>query len=542
MTESLSGGREHKIGPVLDGRIKLAGVIGSGAYGVVYCAVNIETGVRLAVKALPKQLPNYNASWSSAEPSPTTPRQRPLKRRRGSSGEAVESTDEVCISVRSVPLKDMIERYDRMLKQQHCKSSLLTLSASKLNPGELACREIALHAKVHTHPFIVSIHEVLESSDMLYMVLEHFERGDLFRAITESKLFVHQDAQIRVIFTQLLDAVAYCHSKGVYHCDLKPENILISTDGKSIRLADFGLATSQSFSIDFGYGSSFYMSPERLIKTPTEISTEHLRSGWPKVFSTSSSDVWALGVILLNLCCGRNPWKKASLGDDPSFRAFIRDARFLEKIMPITSQLNEVLRKAFDLSSTRRLTVTQFRNLLANCPMVRPRLNKSISCPGFSVRTGGQSLPPGFHSIQANPVRGVGESIAPSSVYGFGLSSPHSFAPNSLSTVVSPLPHRPLPRQAVFHSSLAASPLSSPYNHSHPHQLLPPLPVHSTAGSCHACEQSEHVSSNGLLSPPASEIASTPVTPEQQVLWTPGTRCQRQIKRARTTRVPLTPL
>jgi serine/threonine protein kinase len=548
-----------KLGHLLDGRIKLTGILGSGAYGVVYSGIDVSTGDKLAIKALPKRLaanlhgnnapleigPNslMNPGPSSSPCTPPPPSQN-LKRFRSDDEE-----DHHIINVRSVPIGDIVDRYERAMKQH--KS--FTVSASKLNPGELACREIALHAKVHDHPFILSIHEVLESTDSLYMVLQHFETGDLFHAITTTTKFVHQDANIRAIFIQLLDAVAYCHSRGVYHCDLKPENILISEDGRSIRLADFGLATSQSFCTDFGYGSSFYMSPERLIKVDVGGSvTRHPATvESSKVFSASSSDVWALGVILLNLCCGRNPWKKASLLDDPSFRAFTKDPGFLEKIMPITPQLNEILRKVFDLNFTRRPTVTEFRNFILNCPMVRPRLSKSVSCPGLSIHSNAQSvLLPGFQSSQASPLSFMQARRVPPATGALpqtpwlceGTSNPPVPSHNPF-PVMSPVgfPQRPI-AHAIFFSPTSAASFHPSLQSS---QLLPPLPLHSAAGLCHACEEGDRPG-HGLLSPPASEIAtSAPVTPEQQILKTPAdgkNSPQRVSKRPRTARVPMTPL
>lgn len=101
--------------------------------------------------------------------------------------------------------------------------------------------------------------------------------GDLFGMITEKHLYLGRDALIRHVFCQIIDALEYCHTKGIYHRDLKPESrspllpftthltvcsdILCTNSGGTVMLSDFGLATNDPVSRDFGCGSSYYMSP-----------------------------------------------------------------------------------------------------------------------------------------------------------------------------------------------------------------------------------------------------------------------------------------
>ena len=70
------------------------------------------------------------------------------------------------------------------------------------------------------------------------MILEFCSRGDLYEAIHSGNGPV-TTPDIKDVFQQILTAVEYCHSRGVYHRDLKPENILIAEDW-SIKICDWG--------------------------------------------------------------------------------------------------------------------------------------------------------------------------------------------------------------------------------------------------------------------------------------------------------------
>lgn len=126
-------------------------------------------------------------------------------------------------------------------------------------------REIALHGLACSHQHIATVHAIIDSPATIFVVLEHAQDGDLFSMITEQFKYLDNDDLIKSVFLQIIDAVQHCHRLGIYHRDLKPENILCTDDGNSILLADFGLATSERRSGDFGCGSSFYMSPGELI-------------------------------------------------------------------------------------------------------------------------------------------------------------------------------------------------------------------------------------------------------------------------------------
>lgn len=138
-----------------------------------------------------------------------------------------------------------------------------SLRQAKLDDRQRAFQrtEIGLHARLSGHPHIIQLERVIREPEYTHVVLEYGPEGDLFSAITERELYMGNHSLIRHVFLQLLDAVSYCHRNGVYHRDIKPENILVFDGGKTVKLADFGLATTEVISTDYGCGSTFYFSP-----------------------------------------------------------------------------------------------------------------------------------------------------------------------------------------------------------------------------------------------------------------------------------------
>jgi serine/threonine protein kinase len=90
-------------------------------------------------------------------------------------------------------------------------------------------REIAI-MKALDHPNIVALNDVLYSPKRVFMVMELVRGGELFESIVKNG---RQDEDTaRKYFHQLIDAVHYCHHRGVYHRDLKPENLLLGEHGE----------------------------------------------------------------------------------------------------------------------------------------------------------------------------------------------------------------------------------------------------------------------------------------------------------------------
>lgn len=84
-------------------------------------------------------------------------------------------------------------------------------------------------------------------------------------------------------------------------------------------------------------------------------------------YAAAPNDVWSLGVILVNLTCGRNPWKRACI-EDSTFRAYLRNPCFLKSILPLSDDMVCILSRIFDLDPAKRITIPELRRLVIECP------------------------------------------------------------------------------------------------------------------------------------------------------------------------------
>lgn len=84
-------------------------------------------------------------------------------------------------------------------------------------------------------------------------------------------------------------------------------------------------------------------------------------------YACAPNDIWSLGVVLVNLTCGRNPWKSASTKDS-TFKAYMENRQFLKSILPLSDELNDILGMIFEMDPSRRISLDELRHRIINCP------------------------------------------------------------------------------------------------------------------------------------------------------------------------------
>jgi serine/threonine protein kinase len=124
-------------------------------------------------------------------------------------------------------------------------------------------RESRLHARVSSHENILTFHREISAGPYGPYAFFVYDlcAGDL-HSVIRNYTFFREDELIKRVLIQIIDALDFCHSRGVYHRDLKPENILVSSlsGDVDIFVADFGLATTSKMTAS-SCGTPCFMSP-----------------------------------------------------------------------------------------------------------------------------------------------------------------------------------------------------------------------------------------------------------------------------------------
>src|SRR5690242_11227447 len=114
------------------------------------------------------------------------------------------------------------------------------------------------------HPNIITIYDLGESDDQLFIAMELVDGRDLSSLIAlNDPLALERKLDIVI---EVLQGLYYAHQRGVIHRDIKPSNVRIASDG-SVKIMDFGIARLQTGDITGSgaiVGTPTYMAPEQI--------------------------------------------------------------------------------------------------------------------------------------------------------------------------------------------------------------------------------------------------------------------------------------
>lgn len=189
-----------------------------------------------------------------------------------------------------------------------------------------ALMEIELLAEVEC-PYICGYFDSFIVDSQINIVMEYCSHADLCTYITKQNGKSFVENFIWKVFIQISLGIHYLHSRDIIHRDIKSLNIFLTKDN-SARVGDLGASRRldaegniiDDFNKDEKVGTPFYLAPEI----------------WNDKPCTKKTDLWALGVILYEMCTLQVPF----IADDIE----LLEVKVLkEKPAPLPSGVNKVL-------------------------------------------------------------------------------------------------------------------------------------------------------------------------------------------------------
>ena len=163
-------------------------------------------------------------------------------------------------------------------------------------------QEVQLAARL-SHPYIVPLLHAGEHGELLWFTMPYIAGESLRTRLARSGAL--KLPEVLKLLHDVVEALAYAHSRGVIHRDIKPGNIL--SDGRHALVTDFGVAKALNAALPMGgpghttsgmaIGTPAYMAPEQLAADPE---ADH------------RVDIYAVGLLAYELLSGVSPFAAPS--------------------------------------------------------------------------------------------------------------------------------------------------------------------------------------------------------------------------------------
>ncbi len=257
---------------------------------------------------------------------------------------SVDLTQYIGANIGNVTLVKLLNRgsmgavfigYQATLKRQ-VAVKILPKSIASSTRAQQMFRDEAETVGILAHPNIVPVFEMGETDDFFFQVMQLVVGHDLRTII--NKLRKHPVPTKRTLpvvdtiqyICQVLDALGYAHEEGVFHQDIKPANILVDDRFKRPLVADFGISRTiwaEYSETSVVLGTPMYMSPEQASRSEVD----------------GRTDIYSVGVILLEMVAGFLPTQKESLIDMVKRKRNDPDSFFTARPSEINPSINRNL-------------------------------------------------------------------------------------------------------------------------------------------------------------------------------------------------------
>ncbi|QQS34176.1 MAG: serine/threonine-protein kinase [Acidobacteriota bacterium] len=203
------------------------------------------------------------------------------------------------------------------------------------------------------HPNIIAIHDIDTQNEIVYVVSELLEGGELRARLDEGAMPLRKVTEYA---QQIVSGLTAAHEKGIVHRDLKPENLFITKDDR-IKILDFGLAKLSDRGASAGgqtgnedatrkaltnpgvvMGTVGYMSPEQVRGQQTD----------------HRSDIFSFGLILYEMITGRRAFQEESLAETMSAIVKEEPTDMTESNPNINPSLERIVRRCLEKKPERR--------------------------------------------------------------------------------------------------------------------------------------------------------------------------------------------
>lgn len=202
-------------------------------------------------------------------------------------------------------------------------------------------REAETWIDLGVHPHIVQCWFVKDIQGLPSLFLDYLTGGSLKQWIDNGHIKPGQWEKILEIGFQVAEGLAYSHSHGVVHRDVKPANLLIRGDER-VCVTDFGIVKTASESNEETPSFDLKDLPKNLSITGTGAFLGTPQYGAPEQWGSANlvdhgADIYALGVTLYEMCCGRRPFDS----DEEDLAPEILIARHLDDQAPDPREFNK---------------------------------------------------------------------------------------------------------------------------------------------------------------------------------------------------------
>src|SRR5271170_4603288 len=208
------------------------------------------------------------------------------------------------------------------------------------------------------HANIGVIYGIEEGPDgQIFIVMGYYEGETLAQKIARGLLSVSESVNIAM---QIASGLAAAHARNIVHRDIKPSNVIVTND-RGVKIVDFGLArlasTDSATQSITTTGTLPYMAPEQILGEAID----------------QRSDVWALGVILVQMLTGSHPFLRPNTGA-MTFAILNQPPAAIDAVIPLLQPI--VLRALSKLPAHR---YAGGREILGDLEAARAQLSGALS-------------------------------------------------------------------------------------------------------------------------------------------------------------------